>query len=113
MILINVSGLAIIVAIVWWFWLYKPAGTSVEDSRLVIEVAGGSYSPARIALRSGQPTSLTFLRKDPSPCAEMVVFPDLDLSASLDLENSRPSNCPPSNRASTCFIVKCRCIEAR
>ena len=50
-------------------------------------VADGSYSPARIEVPTNKPTTLRFIRKDPSPCAEQVVFHGLDVSADLSLDD--------------------------
>ena len=33
----------------------------------------------------GKPVTLRFLRKDPSPCAEKVIFSDLDISSDLSI----------------------------
>ena len=83
MILINIIGFALIVLIIWWFWLYRPNEVSGQDQALVIVVEHGSYSPAHIKLSAGEATTLTFLRKDASPCSEYVVIPALDISEAL------------------------------
>jgi plastocyanin domain-containing protein len=79
---INVGGLLLIALIVWWFWLYKPRDATVGDD-LVVRVESGSYQPARIRLQAHRATALAFERIDPSPCAEMVLFPDLEISEQL------------------------------
>jgi len=86
--LINFAGLALIGLIVWWFWLYRPAALlanplPTDSEKRTILVEGGVYLPARIQLPAGQPVTLQFLRKDPSPCAEMVLFDGLNLSQEL------------------------------
>jgi plastocyanin domain-containing protein len=50
-----------------------------------IIVDNGVYTPARIEVPAGQPVTLRFVRKDPSPCAEKVLFDDLGISADLPL----------------------------
>lgn len=89
--LINLLGLALIALIVWWFWLYRPAEPSANlapasSAELSILVENGVYLPARIQLPAKKPVTLKFLRKDPSPCAEMVLFDDLNLSQELPLD---------------------------
>ena len=82
MILINLGGLLLIGLIVWWFWLYKPEEVLLQDNNLVISVENGTYSPAQIKLQKGHSAVLTFLRKDATPCAELVQFPELSVLAS-------------------------------
>ena len=86
MMVINIVGLVLIGAIIWWFWLYKPTQVALGDSELVITVENGSYSPAHLKLSADTPATLTFLRKDASPCAEVVMIPVLDINETLPLD---------------------------
>ncbi|TVZ37452.1 Cupredoxin-like domain-containing protein [Alteromonadaceae bacterium 2753L.S.0a.02] len=95
MLLVNVLGLGLIVWIVWWFWLYKTPPVSTEISDLVITVADGIYQPASLRVPANQAQTLTFIRKDASPCAETVVFPEFDLSETLSLEKAVAVRLPP------------------
>jgi len=71
MVLINALDAALIGFIVWWFWLSTPkAQRAVARGVIDVLVDGGVYTPARIEVAAGQPVTLRFLRKDPSPCAE-------------------------------------------
>lgn len=88
MILINTIGFALILLIIWWFWLYRPREDSAQDDALVVIVEHGSYSPAQLKLPAGQAIALTFLRKDASPCAEFVVIPALDISQALPVNKA-------------------------
>jgi plastocyanin domain-containing protein len=88
MIFVNLVGVAIIFLIVWWFWIYKPEDVSVEDNSLLITVASGTYTPSRIKIEKHKAVSLTFLRKDPSPCAETLLIPDLNINETLVLNKS-------------------------
>ena len=85
MLMVNVAGMALIGLIVWWFWLYKAKEVALDDTALVIVVENGTYHPARIKLPANHATELQFLRKDASPCAEMLLLPDLDISENLPL----------------------------
>jgi plastocyanin domain-containing protein len=84
--LINFTGVILIIFIIWWFWLSKKgvstpiaiAGNSVD-----IIVDGGVYEPAVIKTSVGKPLILRFIRKDSSPCAEKVIFSELEISADL------------------------------
>ncbi|MCK5790344.1 MAG: plastocyanin [Alcanivorax sp.] len=94
MIIVNIAGLALIVLIVWWFWLYKPQSQALDQEDSVIVVENGVYQPAHIRIPPGQPATLRFLRKDASPCAEMVQFPALNISEQLPLNKTRSLQLP-------------------
>ena len=88
MIVTNLVGIATILLIIWWFWIYKPEEVSMEDDNLMITLEAGSYAPARIKIKKNKTATLTFLRKDPSPCAETLLIPDLNISESLPLNKT-------------------------
>ncbi|MFT6984381.1 MAG: plastocyanin domain-containing protein [Psychromonas sp.] len=93
MLVINLVGIALIVLIIWWFWLYSPKKkqkTSANKSNggISVVVQDGVYQPSTIVLSTNTATTLKFTRKDPSPCAEMVIFPDLEISAELPLNKT-------------------------
>lgn len=82
--LLNVAGVIVIGLIVWWFWLSKPRLEKADASRPIeIIVDNGVYTPARIEVPIGKPLTLRFIRKDPSPCAEKVLFDDFGVSDDL------------------------------
>lgn len=82
--LVNLAGLLLTIFIVWWFWLWKPKQAASADSGVVeITVDDGVYDPSFIRAKAGQPLTLRFLRKDPSPCAQQVIFEGLDVSEEL------------------------------
>lgn len=85
MMIINLLGLVLIALIVWWFWLYKPNKTIVQDNEVLIEVRDGVYSPSSIQVSASQPVTLKFMRKDQSPCAETMLIPSLEISEQLKL----------------------------
>ena len=90
MLIVNVIGLGLIGLIIWWFWLYKPKAMqikeAVSDNEITIVVEDGVYQPANISLNENSAIRLRFIRKDASPCASTVLFPDLDVSAELPLD---------------------------
>lgn len=85
-ILINLLGIALIAAIVWWFWLSRPrarrAGTG-EQGAIIVD--GGVYTPSEIDVPAHRESVLRFLRRDPSPCAEQLIFDNLQLSVELPM----------------------------
>lgn len=84
-VLVNVAGLVLIGLIVWWFWLSKPKTLRAASGVIDVVVEAGVYTPARIEVAAGQPVTLRFLRKDPSPCAEKVLFDALGIAADLPI----------------------------
>ncbi len=94
MMIINLLGVALIFLIIWWFWLYQPKQTVVQDDELVIEVKDGIYSPALIEIAADKPLTLKFHREDQSPCAEMLLIPSLGISENLTLNSITPIKLP-------------------
>ncbi len=94
MLLVNLSGLALIGLIVWWFWLYAPRQAELDKNDLIITVDNGIYSPSRLKVPAGEPVQIKFLRKDQSPCAETLLIPDLEISETLPLNKLRTIQLP-------------------
>ncbi len=82
---VNGIGLLLIALIVWWFWLSKPKIRRAQTPEIDILVDNGVYTPAAIEVGVNQTVVLNFLRSDPSPCAQQVVFAALDKSYELPL----------------------------
>lgn len=85
--IVNLAGLAVIGLIIWWFWLVKPRVQRASGvAPIDILVDNGVYTPTRIEVPSGRPVTLRFIRRDPSPCAEKVIFDGLEQSLDLPLD---------------------------
>lgn len=95
MLIANIAGLLLIVLIVWWFWLFKPAAVTSDGNEVVIKVANGTYEPSRIFLNAGERSTLRFLRTDESPCSSVVVFTGLDISEDLPVGETKEIGLPP------------------
>ncbi|MDH5395632.1 MAG: cupredoxin domain-containing protein [Gammaproteobacteria bacterium] len=81
--LINLAGIFLIIFIIWWFWIKKSKPVKALSDEINIVVKDGVYSPARIEVKTGQTVKLTFLREDPSPCAEKVIFDKMNITLDL------------------------------
>ncbi len=103
MLLVNIAGIALIALIVWWFWLYEATDVVLNDNDLVIVVENGTYQPAQVRLAADQATELHFLRKDSSPCSEMVLLPDLEISESLPIDRPKSIAIPPLKKGEYAF----------
>ncbi|WP_455366287.1 cupredoxin domain-containing protein [Kaarinaea lacus] len=94
-ILVNLAGVALILLIVWWFWLSKPKAQKAGNDVIEILVDNGTYTPSRIEVPAGKKTRLRFFRKDASPCAEKVVFERFNISADLPLNQAKEIEVTP------------------
>ena len=84
--IVTVAGLILVALIIWWFWLSTPKAAHAEkDAAVEIAVKDGTYQPAVIEVKAGEPLNLNFLRHDATPCAEQIVFAQLGISADLPL----------------------------
>ena len=86
-IIVNLTGLLLIAAIIWWFWFSETSTTLTQATNIIeIKVKDGVYDPARIQAKINQPLILRFIRYDAAPCAEFVIFDSLNISRSLPIE---------------------------
>lgn len=105
-VIVNVAGLALIGFIVWWFWLSRPAARRVDDAPITIVVEDGVYSPAHIEVSRDRPIVLSFLRKDPSPCAAKVIFTELGVSADLPVGEEQEVHLKPQQPGEYEFVCE-------
>lgn len=106
MMIINLIGLSLIALIVWWFWIKKPQSLKASSDVIEVIVENGVYTPARIEVKSGQTVKLSFVRKDPSPCAEKVIFEKLGLS--LDLPVNKPAELTIKAEEAGDYVFNCQ-----
>ncbi|WKE66344.1 cupredoxin domain-containing protein [Gallaecimonas kandeliae] len=95
--LVNLLGLVLIALVIYWFWPRHPKATKATKAsgEQTIVVDGGVYEPERPVRPAGQPIRLTFLRQDPSPCAQWVQFEGLDVAAELPVDKAFTLELPP------------------
>ena len=106
MLIVNIIGLSLIVLIIWWFWIYKPSSLKVSSNTVEIIVENGVYSPSNIEIKFGQAVKLIFLRKDPSPCAEKVIFEKLGLSLDLPVNKATEITIKPEKSGD--YVFNCQ-----
>lgn len=85
-VLVNLAGLALIGAIVWYFWLSRNRGVQAElwdGAQSALIVVKGGYTPDTVVVERGRPVRLIFRREESALCSERVVLPAFDRSAVL------------------------------
>ena len=89
-IVVNVIGLLLIAVVVYWFWLSQPKVSATLSTGVIeIIVNNGVYQPAAIRVAVNQQITLRFIRKTESPCAAIVMFPELDISEELPIGKAK------------------------
>ena len=104
--LINIVAILLFIFIIWWFWLSSPRVQKSDAGVIDIIVDNGVYTPANIEVKQGQNLTLSFLRKDASPCAEKVIFKDLNLSADLPVDKKIEIKIPTEKKGEYSFTCQ-------
>lgn len=94
------GGLALVVAIAWFFWGPKQGGaraalasSGYQEATILVK---GGYTPDAVVVQRGKPVRLTFRREETGSCSEMVVFGDFGKSAKLPQGESVPVELMPN-----------------
>ena len=87
-------GTAVILFIVWFFWLKRSRGLRAAETtggyqEAMILVKGG-YTPDTIIVRHGRPVRLNFRREETASCSDKVIFADFQKSADLPTGQTVP-----------------------
>jgi plastocyanin domain-containing protein len=80
------TGLALMVAVNWWFLGESAAGAATSSGRGIQEariLVQGGYQPSTIRLKAGQKARLVFDRQETAGCSEEIVFPSLGIKRFL------------------------------
>lgn len=96
MLWINLTGIALIAVIIWWFWLYKSSSVALQEGDIEVLVKDGVYQPSKIKISANTDATVTFQRLDPSSCAETLLIPDLEINATLPLNKKVSVTIPAS-----------------
>lgn len=83
--IVNLIGLILIGLIIWWFVISKPKAIRIKGDTIDISVHDGIYDPSIVKAKKGQTLHLRFFRQDETPCSEIVIFDQLNLSAELPI----------------------------
>jgi len=97
-IIVTIGGLALSVAIAWFFWFSEKKGVraalagAVQEAHIIVK---GGYTPDVIVVNAGRPVRLLFTRQETASCSEMVLFPDFNKSAKLPAGETVPIEFTP------------------
>lgn len=83
---VDLAGLAAILWIAWYFWLYRKQGTAataVNGAQEIAITVKGGYDPDTIVVKKGLPVRLHFTRREGALCSETVLFDTLQRAAKL------------------------------
>lgn len=84
---VTVAGLALILFIVWYFFLSARETVSAVSSAGGVQVVDvtvkGGYTPAIIEVEQGKPVQLNFFRDEEASCSEELVFPEFHIRREL------------------------------
>jgi len=83
----------------------KAAPTKVGVGQKVVPVAvdAKGFTPSRIEVKKGADTTLEFTRTTDSTCAKKVVFPEIDVSKDLPLNQAVAVKVPTSEARTLTF----------
>jgi plastocyanin domain-containing protein len=92
--LFALLGTAVILFIIWFFWLKRSTGLRAAEAtggyqEAMILVKGG-YTPDTIIVRHGRPVRLNFRREETASCSDKVIFADFQKSADLPTGQTVP-----------------------
>jgi plastocyanin domain-containing protein len=109
-----------IAAIVWVNWCFFVAGrqpvTAASGAGGVQEVeieVRGSYDPATVRVRRGQPVRLVFHRQETSGCLEEVVLPDFGIRKFLPPQEKTAIEFTPAEAGSFEFTCGMSMLRGR
>jgi RND family efflux transporter MFP subunit len=79
----------------------RSATAPVQTARIVVNAQG--FEPARVVLRSGAPTRLTFVRTTDATCATEIVIPSLNIKRALPLNEPVAVEFTPAKAGEVAF----------
>ena len=97
-ILVVVGGVALIAAVLWYFFGEREKVAATETAGGVQEVkitVKGGYSPDVVVVKQGRPVRLDFYRDETGSCSEQVIFGDFGIARDLPAFKTTPVELTP------------------
>ena len=105
-IIVVVAAVALVAAVLWYFFGPKEATAAMVAESGVQEVqvtVKGGYSPDVIAVRRGVPVRLDFYRDGTASCSEEVVLGDFGIARQLPAFQTTPVEFTPEKAGGFTF----------
>jgi plastocyanin domain-containing protein len=97
-VIVTVTGALLIGFILWFFFgprtavAARPTAAGVQEVQIEVRA---SYIPDRIEVEQGRRVRLVFIRREPNPCTDQVVFPDFGIVRDLPVGQPVPIEFTP------------------
>lgn len=98
---VTVGGVTLIGLIYWFFFMKREEIAAA--SRFVRITVDGGYTPQTLKAEVGKEITLTFIRKDPSPCLEEVILSDFGVRRYLPLNEEVEIKIRPTEKRDYSF----------
>lgn len=105
-VVVVAGAVALIVAILWYFFGPKTTTSAELTSGGVQEIkvtVKGGYSPDVIAVKQGMPVRLDFYRDETASCSEQVVFGEFGIARDLPAFQTTPIEFTPQEAGEFTF----------
>ena len=105
-VVVVAGAVALIVAILWYFFGPKTltsaalTGGGVQEIKVTVK---GGYSPDVIAVKQGVPVRLDFYRDETASCSEQIVFGDFGIARNLPAFQTTPIEFTPQEAGEFTF----------
>lgn len=104
--IVNAVALTLIIFVIWWFFGSRPKAFMAGSHPIKILVENGVYEPSHIKIPAEKTVKLLFIRHDPTPCAETVSFPQLNMSYALPINQTVEVIIPPQKSGEIDFTCQ-------
>ena len=111
---VALIGIALTVT-VWGVFVFRPGRAAEASGPTQIRHIriNGTYLPAEVHVRAGEPSRLIFRREETAACSERVVFPDLGISVMLPPYDDVAIDLPASEPGAHPFTCQMEMLHGR
>ncbi|MBI4065235.1 cupredoxin domain-containing protein [Candidatus Gottesmanbacteria bacterium] len=100
-VIVTITGILSIIGIYWFFFGKKEEAMEIQESTTII--VDGGYKPNALKIKQGKPVTITFIRKDPNPCLDEIIFPDYKIKEYLPVNKPVTITLPPPHSGKSGF----------
>jgi plastocyanin domain-containing protein len=81
----------------------KVTPIEVKGKRVDVTAGANGFSPKEVTVKQGEPTTLVFTRTTDETCADKVVFPEINVTKDLPLNQQVPVEVPVDKTRTLAF----------